>query len=274
MRRERFHHWSIDLILAALLMGSTTANAMASLGSLLHRNPAPAAEETAASDENTADDEMNEFLGLMRHDLTLNRAREKDRLATLPQTQQAPAQQSQPRIANAPGSTINLTPATVSITNDTSRSVLLRMPVVGVTRDEIENSWGDPRDGGRRRHRGIDIFAPKGTDVVAVTDGYISYIGDQPKGGHCLWLVSNDGMSFYYAHLDRWAPGLYEGMEVKSGDLLGFVGNTGNAAHTSSHLHFSVLDNDEAVNPFYVLKYGRTGGHVVLRGGLSAGGTR
>jgi murein DD-endopeptidase MepM/ murein hydrolase activator NlpD len=129
----------------------------------------------------------------------------------------------------------------------------LVMPVVGVRPYDLSNSWGDPRDGGARKHKGIDIFAPKGTDIVAVTDGIISYIGDQPKGGHCLWLTTENGASFYYAHLDRWAAGLFEGMEVHTGDLLGYVGNTGNARTTPSHLHFGINENDEMVNPYPIL---------------------
>ena len=151
----------------------------------------------------------------------------------------------------------------------------LRMPVVGVSARDLEDSWGNPRDGGVRKHKGIDIFAPKGTALVAVSDGIVSYIGDQPKGGHCLWLTTEDGTSFYYAHLDRWAPGLYEGMEVRSGDLLGYVGNTGNAISTPPHLHFQVSDNDETVNPYPILvratPVARAQAHVELSHGF---GTR
>lgn len=129
----------------------------------------------------------------------------------------------------------------------------LQMPVVGVTPSHLENSWGNPRDGGARKHKGIDIFAPRGTAVVAVQNGVITYIGTQPKGGLCLWLSTDSGASFYYAHLDRWAPGLYEGMEVRSGDLLGYVGNTGNARTTPPHLHFQVSENDRTVNPYPIL---------------------
>jgi murein DD-endopeptidase MepM/ murein hydrolase activator NlpD len=129
----------------------------------------------------------------------------------------------------------------------------LNMPVVGVQPFDLYNSWGAARDGGKRSHKGIDIFAPKGTAIVAVADGIVSYIGEQPKGGLCLWLTTENGTSFYYAHLDRWAAGLYEGMEVSSGDLLGYVGNTGNAKTTPPHLHFGVNDNDEMVNPYPLL---------------------
>jgi peptidoglycan LD-endopeptidase LytH len=146
----------------------------------------------------------------------------------------------------------------------------LMMPVVGVQPYHLTNSWGDPRDGGRRKHRGIDIFAPKGTAVVAVEDGIISYIGDQPKGGHCLWLTTESGASFYYAHLDRWAAGLYEGMEVRRGELLGYVGNTGNAKYTPPHLHFAINENDEMVNPYPILT--RATAVKSARVGTEAGG--
>jgi murein DD-endopeptidase MepM/ murein hydrolase activator NlpD len=147
----------------------------------------------------------------------------------------------------------------------------MRMPVAGIRTYDLSDSWHDPRDGGARLHKGIDIFAARGTEVVAVVDGIISYIGDQPKGGHCLWLTTESGASFYYAHLDRWAAGLYEGMEVQSGDLLGYVGNTGNAKYTPSHLHFGVSQNDEMVNPYPLLsratpiQHARV--HVSLTGG-------
>jgi peptidoglycan LD-endopeptidase LytH len=154
-------------------------------------------------------------------------------------------------------------------------SLSLRMPVVGVRTHDLSDSWHDPRDGGSRLHKGIDIFAPRGTEIVAVSDGIISYIGDQPKGGHCLWLTTESGTAFYYAHLDRWAPGLYEGMEVQSGDLLGFVGNTGNAIHTPSHLHFGINQNDEMVDPYPLLTRATPTQHARLHVELGGGmGTR
>jgi murein DD-endopeptidase MepM/ murein hydrolase activator NlpD len=152
----------------------------------------------------------------------------------------------------------------------------LFMPVVGVQAQDLYNSWHQARDGGRRKHKGIDIFAPKGTGVVAVADGIISYIGEQPKGGLCLWLTTENGTSFYYAHLDRWAAGLFEGMEVRSGDLLGYVGNTGNAKTTPPHLHFGVNDNDEMVNPYPLLTRANPvkRARVALEGGGASLGTR
>ena len=145
------------------------------------------------------------------------------------------------------------------------------MPVVGVSTMELDDSWHAPRDGGTRVHKGIDIFARRGTEVVAVSDGIISFIGDQPKGGHCLWLTTENGASFDYAHLDHWAAGIYEGMEVQSGDLLGYVGNTGNAVSTPPHLHFAVNQNDEMVNPYPLLTHAAPTLHAKVHTTLSGG---
>jgi murein DD-endopeptidase MepM/ murein hydrolase activator NlpD len=111
---------------------------------------------------------------------------------------------------------------------------------------------------------------------VAVADGIISYIGDQRLGGHCVWLTTENGAAFYYAHLERWAPGLYEGMEVQSGDLLGYVGNSGNAKSTPAHLHFGVNESDEMVNPYPLLKAAAPVQHARMHVELSGGvaGTR
>jgi murein DD-endopeptidase MepM/ murein hydrolase activator NlpD len=209
------------------------------------------------------DDDFSQLIAQMRSDLNRYTSREIARKPTIaPTTQTAKARDRE--FANrasalfAPLSKLNL-----------------RMPVVGVRPMELDDSWHAPRDGGVRVHKGIDIFARRGTEVIAVTDGIISYIGDQPKGGHCIWLTTEGGASFYYAHLDRWAPGIYEGMEVQSGDLLGFVGNTGNAVSTPPHLHFGIDQNDEMVNPYPILTHAiptqTAKVHVELGGGI---GTR
>ena len=187
------------------------------------------------------DDDFSELIAQLRADLNRNNSRQATRTPVL--TAKAPtAKARETEFANR----------AKALFAPLAGSALL-MPVVGVQPYELSNSWGEARDGGKRKHRGIDIFAPRGTAIVAVTDGIISYIGDQSKGGHCLWLATENGASFYYAHLDRWAAGLYEGMEVRSGDLLGYVGNTGNAKYTPPHLHFAVNENDAMVNPYPIL---------------------
>jgi peptidoglycan LD-endopeptidase LytH len=187
------------------------------------------------------DDDFSELIAQLRADLNRHNSRQIARAPSLTPSAQTPKGRDKEFAARAKALFAPLSGAS------------LMMPVVGVQTYDLSNSWGEPRDGGKRKHRGIDIFAPKGTAVVAVADGIISYIGDQPKGGHCLWLTTESGTSFYYAHLDRWASGLYEGMEVRSGDLLGYVGNTGNAKYTPAHLHFAVNQNDEMVNPYHLL---------------------
>ena len=100
----------------------------------------------------------------------------------------------------------------------------------------------------------IEIANPSdGAPFTELEGNALTYMGEQSKGGPCLWLSTESGASFYYAHLDRWASGLYEGMEVRSGDLLGYVGNTGNARTTPPHLHFQVSENDRTVNPYPIL---------------------
>lgn len=145
----------------------------------------------------------------------------------------------------------------------------LRMPVAGVEPYDLQDNFGYPRDGGKRSHRGIDIFAPRGTQVLASASGIITYIGEQQLGGRCIWVTSADGTSFYYAHLDRWAPGLQQGMRVRRGDVLGYVGTTGNAINTPPHLHFQIVSRDEALNPYPHLLRSTTGHATpVLSGGF------
>lgn len=119
---------------------------------------------------------------------------------------------------------------------------LLAIPVAGVSRAEIASSWGDPRDGGQRLHRGNDIMAPRGTPVVAAADGRIEKLFESGGGGGTtLYARSPDGRwSYYYAHLAGYAPGMREGRQIRAGDTIGYVGDTGNAGIGNYHLHFGL----------------------------------
>jgi murein DD-endopeptidase MepM/ murein hydrolase activator NlpD len=132
------------------------------------------------------------------------------------------------------------------------REAPLVMPVVGVTRHDLRDSFGDARSGGRR-HRGIDIFAPRWTEVVAVTEGTLTAIAEGGLAGRSLWLVGDDGRSYFYGHLQGWARGIEDGTPVRAGNVVGYVGNSGNAAGLPTHLHFEVHDDGGAVNPYPVL---------------------
>ncbi|MFC6097691.1 peptidoglycan DD-metalloendopeptidase family protein [Flavobacterium qiangtangense] len=122
-------------------------------------------------------------------------------------------------------------------------------PVSGKGNAAIQSFWGNVRDGGKRSHEGIDIFAKKGTPVVAVYDGTISRTGNMGLGGKQVWQRTGlFGNSIYYAHLDSIA--IESGAKVKAGDTLGFVGNTGNARFTPPHLHFGIYKGYQgAVDP-------------------------
>lgn len=116
----------------------------------------------------------------------------------------------------------------------------LTVPVSGLTRASLHSSWDEPRSG-RRRHQGIDIFARRGTPVVAAAAGEVVRIGTTDRlGGNTVWVAGEGARLYYYAHLDRFAPRLTVGERVEGGTTLGFVGTTGNARGTPPHLHFGV----------------------------------
>ena len=111
-------------------------------------------------------------------------------------------------------------------------------PVKGPVR--IGQGWGAPRDGGRRRHQGIDLLAPAGTPLVAVASGTISRLSNQDRGrgGISLWLRDHQGAAYYYAHNQHNL--VRPGQRVQVGQLLARVGATGNARGGPPHLHFQI----------------------------------
>jgi|CXWL01.1.fsa_nt_gi murein DD-endopeptidase MepM/ murein hydrolase activator NlpD len=133
----------------------------------------------------------------------------------------------------------------------------MTMPVEGVDVGRISSTFGAPRSGGRR-HKGADIFAPQGTPVVSATRGVCQRIGWDSLGGKVVWVVGEGPAAYYYAHLDDWAPDLEVGDRIDSGQLLGYVGNTGNAHTTPPHLHFGIYRlhffGHKAVDPVPILK--------------------
>ncbi len=113
------------------------------------------------------------------------------------------------------------------------------------------NDWGFPRSGGRR-HKGTDLFAPRGQPVLAVSNGSI-LLRNGGLGGIALWLSANNGVDYYYAHLDGYAPGIATGSRVTRGQVIAYNGDTGNARGTPPHVHFQLHPNGRtsaAVNPY------------------------
>jgi murein DD-endopeptidase MepM/ murein hydrolase activator NlpD len=116
----------------------------------------------------------------------------------------------------------------------------LLIPVQGVKGASLVDTYEHARGQGRR-HDAIDIMAARGTPVVAVADGVVMKLFRSERGGITLYELAPDRRTiYYYAHLDRYAPGIAEGQPLRRGQLLGYVGNTGDAGPGNYHLHFEV----------------------------------
>ena len=116
----------------------------------------------------------------------------------------------------------------------------LVIPVLGVKATELRDTYDDARDGGRTHHA-IDIMAKRGTPVLAAAEGRVLKLRSNGLGGITIYQVGPDGRTlYYYAHLSGYARGLREGKEVRRGEVIAYVGDTGNAGKGNYHLHFSV----------------------------------
>ncbi|HUR82897.1 MAG TPA: M23 family metallopeptidase [Thermoanaerobaculia bacterium] len=137
----------------------------------------------------------------------------------------------------------------------------LLIPVVGVEASDLHDDYAQPRSGGRT-HAAIDILAPRGTPVVAAVDGTVRKLFSSKAGGITIYEFDRDERRvYYYAHLDSYANGLAEGLAVRQGTVLGYVGTTGNAPPGTPHLHFAIEDlpptkewwKGSPVNPYPLL---------------------
>ena len=139
----------------------------------------------------------------------------------------------------------------------------LEVPVDGVSRSQLRDTFDERRAGGLRKHEALDIMAARGTPVRAVEDGRVAKLFTSVAGGLTIYLFDPGEMfSYYYAHLDRYADGLHEGQQLRRGDVIGYVGATGNADDDAPHLHFAIfqLNADRKwwegtpINPYHVLR--------------------
>jgi peptidoglycan LD-endopeptidase LytH len=140
----------------------------------------------------------------------------------------------------------------------------LLVPVQGIGREQLHNTFEDSRSEGRV-HEAIDIMAPRNTPVLAVEDGRIAKLFSSNLGGLTIYQFDpTETYSYYYAHLERYAPGLKEGDRVSRGQVIGYVGTSGNAGPDNPHLHFAIFQLNEKkswwegtpVNPFAILQGG------------------
>ena len=149
---------------------------------------------------------------------------------------------------------------TITAERNEPKSTLM-IPVSGITANQLSDTFKDARGTGRV-HDAIDIMAPKGTPVLAVNDGKVVKLFNSKQGGLTIYQFdSSETYAYYYAHLDSYAVGIVEGKTLRRGDLIGYVGSTGNASPEAPHLHFAIFVltpekkwwQGNAINPYPIL---------------------
>jgi peptidoglycan LD-endopeptidase LytH len=144
------------------------------------------------------------------------------------------------------------------------RARRLRSPIDGVDFEKLKGAFTERRSGnGGHVHEAVDILAPRHTPIKAVEDGTIARLFDSKAGGHTIYQFDpTKRFAYYYAHLERYADGLRDGQTVSAGDVIGFVGTSGNAPANTPHLHFTVFELDDdrrwwegrAIDPYLVFR--------------------
>ncbi len=143
--------------------------------------------------------------------------------------------------------------ATQKAINKLDDDIVEEIPIpvlLGIPLSSISPNFGDPRDGGERSHEGEDILAPRDTPVSSPTDAVVTRVGNGSSSGLYVTTRNPGGESFTYMHLDEVAEGIKAGTVLEPGDILGFVGDTGNAKGGVTHLHFEIRENRKALDPF------------------------
>jgi len=175
--------------------------------------------------------------------------------------QPAAASSAQAANANASEASVPTTPEAAAAVTAANTSGALLIPVQGVQAARLVDTFTQARGTGRL-HDAIDIMAARGTPVLAVADGRVAKLFTSKPGGLTVYQFDREEkLAYYYAHLDRYADGLAEGRVLKRGEVLGYVGSTGNASPDAPHLHFAVFVlgpekhwwQGTAVNPYPLL---------------------
>ena len=178
-------------------------------------------------------------------------------LSAVPPAPSSPALPGAAPLTRTTGSSF---PAVTGADLATLRANGLIVPAQGVTADKLVDSFDEVR-GGTRRHEAIDIMAPRGTPVLSADAGQVLKLHNSVAGGLSIYVADpSQRFIMLYAHLDRYRPGLAAGMPVRKGELLGYVGSTGNANPAAPHLHFAIARSDNMkewwkgtpLNPFLV----------------------
>ncbi|MBB5768600.1 murein DD-endopeptidase MepM/ murein hydrolase activator NlpD [Xanthomonas arboricola] len=173
----------------------------------------------------------------------------------------APAVAASPSTGTAGGADAPTVAASAPSPDAASAGSGLLIPVQGISSGQLQNTFTDARSEGRV-HDAIDILAPTGTPVIAVADGTVEKLFNSERGGLTIYQFDPAGTyCYYYAHLERYADGLAEKQSIKRGQIIGYVGSTGNADPAAPHLHFEIHRlgpekqwwKGEVLNPYPVL---------------------
>ena len=198
--------------------------------------------------------------------LRANDATAQSATAETPQDPEPAHDPAEPRAVERPGENGDAVPGAITGSAahadavDTLHARDLEIPVEGVEADDLRDTFSDAR--GSHAHEALDIIAPRNTPVRAVDDGRIQKLFTSKAGGFTIYQFDpTETFSYYYAHLDRYADGLREGQTVRRGDVIGYVGSSGNASADAPHLHFSIFRltperqwwKGEPINPYPVL---------------------
>jgi murein DD-endopeptidase MepM/ murein hydrolase activator NlpD len=178
----------------------------------------------------------------------------------------SPTPDGSPTPSPSPAASPGATPQAQGLPGDTGSalaSMRLLIPVEGIAPDKLQDTFKDSRSEGRV-HDAIDIIAPRGTPVLAATDGRIVKLFNSVKGGITFYQLAaaDEHYVLYYGHLERYADGLAEGHVARRGETLAYVGDTGNATPGNTHLHFQIYRvadpkhfwNGENLNPYPLLR--------------------
>ena len=178
-----------------------------------------------------------------------------------PATSNTPLPSAPSAPAPSPGPAAPTAPITAPQSSISPPANLL-VPVRGIQPAELTDTFNQTR-GGTRIHEALDIMAPRGREVVAVADGKVAKLFNSKQGGVTMYQFDpTERFTYYYAHLDRYAQGLVEGKLLKRGELVGYVGSTGNANPNGPHLHFAIFElgpekrwwEGRPINPYPLLR--------------------
>jgi murein DD-endopeptidase MepM/ murein hydrolase activator NlpD len=167
-----------------------------------------------------------------------------------------------PPVTAPPPAAATVTPVMSANTVEELRNRTLTLPVQGIKHDDLRDTFNELR-GSSRRHEALDVLAPRNTPVLAVEDGTVARLFLSDAGGITIYQFDPaKEYVYYYAHLERYAEGLKEGASIRRGQVIGYVGTTGNAPRDTPHLHFAIFRmtaekkwwEGTAIDPYSVLK--------------------